>query len=53
MLITFDEKENLDSLIRVITKAFEHFETTRKRLQRAKELEEGERKKVTSSGGLL
>jgi len=53
ILVTFDNKENLDPIVRVIKKAFEHFETTRKRLQKARELEEKERKKVTSPGGLL
>lgn len=53
VLITFDDKENLDPLIRVIKKAFEHLETIRKRLQRVRELEEEERKKAISDGGLL
>jgi hypothetical protein len=52
VLITFDNKENLDPLIRVIKKAFEHLEMIRKRLQKAKELEEKERKKAISPGGL-
>lgn len=55
VLITFDDKENLDPLIRIIKKGFEHLETIRKRLQRAEELEleEKERKTVMSDGGPL
>ena len=53
VLITFDDKEDLEPIIRVIKKAFEHFDTTRKRLKKARELEEKERKKVTALGGLL
>ena len=51
--VTFEDKKNLEPLIRVIKGAFDYLEKTRKRLQKAKELEEKERKKDITPGGLL
>ena len=52
VLITFDDKRSREPLIRVIKKAFLHFEGLRERLERVKELEEEEKRKATIHGGL-
>ena len=52
VLITFDDKRSMEPLIRVIKKAFLHFERIRERLERVKELEEEEKRKATTHGGL-
>lgn len=52
VLITFDDKRSMEPLIRVIKKAFLHFEKLRERLERVKELEEEEKRKATTHGRL-
>jgi hypothetical protein len=51
--VTFKDKENIGPLVRVINRAFMYFEETRKRIKKAVELEEKEKKKNVNPGGLL
>jgi len=51
--VAFDDKENLEPLIRVIKQAFVHFERQRERLEKARALEEKEKRENVTPGGPL
>ena len=53
ILVTMDDKENVEPITKIIKEGFNYLERTRKRLQKAIELEEKEKDKISSHGGLF